>query len=142
MTIYLDHNATTPIAPAVLAAMRPHLEDGFGNPSSGHRLGEEAHAAVERARSEVAALLGCEPEAIVFTGSGSEADNLAIKGVALARRGEGDHIVTSAVEHPAAIAACRYLERRLGYRVTVVGSTAAAWSTPTTCGAPPSRTRC
>jgi cysteine desulfurase len=121
MTIYLDHNATTPIAPEVLAAMRPHLEGGFGNPSSGHRLGQHAHAAVERARSEVAALLGCEPDDVVFTASGSEADNLAIKGVALARRGEGDHIITSAVEHPAGIAACRYLERRLGYRVTVVG---------------------
>jgi cysteine desulfurase len=72
------------------------------------------------ARFEVATLLGCEPESVVFTASGSEADNLAIKGVALARRGEGDHVITSAIEHPAVLAACRYLQRRLGYRLTVV----------------------
>jgi cysteine desulfurase len=118
--IYLDHNATTPVATAVLDAMRPYLEAAFGNPSSAHRHGAIAHSAVERARFEVAALLGGEPEGVVFTASGSEADNLAIKGVALARLGERDHIITSAVEHPAVLATCRYLERRLGYRVTVV----------------------
>jgi cysteine desulfurase len=118
--VYLDHNATTPIAPEVLDAMRPYLERDFGNPSSAHGYGTAAHEAVVRARSDVAMLLGCEPESVVFTASGSEADNLAIKGVALARRGEGDHVITSAIEHPAVLAACRYLQRRLGYRLTVV----------------------
>jgi cysteine desulfurase len=118
--VYLDHNATTPIAPEVLDAMRPYLERDFGNPSSAHGYGAAAHEAVVSARSDVAMLLGCEPESVVFTASGSEADNLAIKGVALARRGEGDHIITSAIEHPAVLAACRYLQRRLGYRLTVV----------------------
>jgi cysteine desulfurase len=118
--VYLDHNATTPIAPEVLDAMRPYLERDFGNPSSAHGYGAAAHEAVVRARSEVAMLLGCEPKSVVFTASASEADNLAIKGVALARRGEGDHVITSAIEHPAVLAACRYLQRRLGYRLTVV----------------------
>ena len=118
--IYLDHNATTPVAPEALAAMRPYLEHEFGNPSSGHAHGVTAAAAVARARGEVAALLGGEPAGVVFTASGSEADNLAITGVALARLGERDHIVTSAVEHPAVLATCRYLQRRLGLRVTVV----------------------
>jgi cysteine desulfurase len=118
--IYFDHNATTPIAPEVLDAMRPYLERDFGNPSSAHGYGAAAHEAVLRARIDVATLLGCEPESVVFTASGSEADNLAIKGVALARRGEGDHIITSAIEHPAVLVACRYLQRRLGYRLTVV----------------------
>jgi cysteine desulfurase len=118
--IYLDHNATTPIAPEVLEAMRPYLEDRFGNPSSAHRYGAVAHRAVEGARAQVAALLGCEPDSIVFTASGSEADNLAIKGVALGLLGEGDHIITSAIEHPAVLGACRYLERRLGYRLTIL----------------------
>ena len=101
--IYLDHNATTPIAPEVLDAMRPYLEDRFGNPSSAHRYGTVAHQAVERARAEVAALLGCEQDSIVFTASGSESDNLAIKGVALGLLGDGDHIITSAIEHPAVL---------------------------------------
>jgi cysteine desulfurase len=120
LTIYLDNNATTPIAPEVREAMLPYLEDRFGNPSSAHEDGRLAREAVERARAQVAALLGCEPESIVFTASGSEADNLAIKGVALARLGERDHIITSAIEHPAVLSACRYLERRLGYRLTIL----------------------
>jgi cysteine desulfurase len=118
--IYLDHNATTPIAAEALAAMREYLEREFGNPSSGHAYGAPAHAAVERARAQVAGLLGCEPGSIVFTASGSEADNLAIKGVVLAARARGDHVVTTAIEHPAVLEACRYLERRLDYRVTIV----------------------
>jgi cysteine desulfurase len=118
--IYLDHNATTPIAPEVVAAIRPYLERQFGNPSSAHAYGAAAAAAVARARAEVAGLLGAETDAITFTGSGSEADNLAIIGVALARLGEREHIVRSAVEHPAVVAACHYLERRFGFRVTVV----------------------
>lgn len=118
--VYLDHNATTPVAIEALDAMRPYLERHFGNPSSAHEYGAPAHEAVERARAQVAILLGCEPESIVFTAGGSEADNLAIKGVSFARRSAGDHIITSAVEHPAVLGACRYLEGHLGYRLTVV----------------------
>jgi cysteine desulfurase len=118
--IYLDYNATTPIAPEVLDAMLPFLRDHFGNPSSRHAYGAAAHEAVDRARSQVADLIGCRPDEIVFTGAGSEANNLAIKGVALARRGQGDHLITSAVEHPAVLETCRYLVGRFGYRLTVV----------------------
>jgi cysteine desulfurase len=118
--IYLDHNATTPVASEVLDAMRPHLERDFGNPSSTHLHGKAASAAIELARAQVAALLGSPADGVVFTGSGSEANNLAIKGVALARRDDGDHIVTSAIEHPAVLGSCRYLQARLGYRLTVV----------------------
>ena len=118
--IYLDYNATTPIVPEVAAAIRPYLEEHFGNPSSSHAYGRPAHEAIERARGRVAALLGCDPDEVVFTGAGSEANNLAIKGVAVALRERGDHIVTGAAEHPAVLATCRYLEQRFGYRVTVL----------------------
>ena len=118
--VYLDYNATTPIDPAVFAAMRPYLEQEFGNPSSGHAYGQAAREAVEYARRQVAELLGAEPQEIVFTGGGSEADNLAICGVAFTRRDQGRHIVTTAVEHPAVLNTCRYLQRRHGFAVTVV----------------------
>ena len=117
--IYLDYNASTPIDPAVAATMKPFLGDDFGNPSSGHWAGTEAKAAIEGARGQVAALLGCESSEIVFTSGGSEANNLALKGVAWALRARGDHIITSAVEHPAILEPCRFL-RDLGYRVSVV----------------------
>lgn len=116
--IYLDYNATTPLDPAVLAAMRPYLECHYGNPSSGHAYGEAARAGVVQAREQVAALLGCEPDEVVFTGGGSESDNQALVGVALAHRERGDHLITTQIEHPAVLETCRYLERRLGYRVT------------------------
>src|SRR5688572_13762511 len=118
--IYLDYNATTPIAPEVFEAMVPFLQEHFGNPSSSHAYGAAALEAVDRARSQVAGLIGCAPSEIVFTGAGSEANNLAIKGVAFARRGQGDHLITSAVEHPAVLATCQYLVERFGYRLTVV----------------------
>ena len=118
--VYLDYNATTPVDPAVFAAMRPYLEQEFGNPSSGHAYGQTARKAVEHARRQVSELLGAEPDEIVFTGGGSEADNLAICGVAFARRDRGRHIVTTAVEHPAVLHTCRYLERRHGFTLTVV----------------------
>ena len=118
--IYLDHNATTPVDPAVFAAMRPYLEAEFGNPSSGHEYGRAAGAAVEHARRQVAELLGAEPAEIVFTGGGSEADNLAICGVAFSQRDRGRHIVTTAVEHPAVLNTCRYLQRWHGFTVTVL----------------------
>jgi cysteine desulfurase len=100
--------------------MRPYLEQQFGNPSSGHAYGQAAKVAVDEARMQVATLLGSEPEEIVFTSSGSESDNMALKGTAFARRaqGKGNHLITSQIEHPAVLGACRYLEARHGFRVT------------------------
>lgn len=120
LPIYLDYNATTPVDPAVVAAMQPYLSQHFGNPSSTHPYGQAARAAVERAREQVAALLGCAPGEVIFTGGGSESDNLAIKGIALAAGQQGGHIITSAVEHPAVLNTCRYLERYHGFQVTYV----------------------
>jgi cysteine desulfurase len=116
-TIYLDYNASTPIDPAVTAAMRPFLEDYYGNPSSGHWAGAPAKAALEKSRGQIAALLGCEEDEVVFTSGGSEANNLALKGVFFAPRDEGDHIITTRIEHPAIIEPCRFVER-LGARIT------------------------
>ena len=119
--MYLDYNATTPLDPAVVEAMGPYLAPGldgrFGNPSSSHPYGQNAHAVVEEARRQVASLLGCIPEGIVFTGGGSEADNLALVGIAEAYLDKGNHIITSQVEHPAVLNSCHYLESR-GYAVT------------------------
>ena len=115
--IYLDYNASTPIDPAVAAAMKPFLDDHYGNPSSGHWAAATAKAALETARSQVAALLGCQSDEIVFTSGGSEANNLALKGVFFTLRDKGDHIITTQIEHPAIIEPCRFLER-LGARVT------------------------
>ncbi len=108
--IYLDYNATTPVHPAVLDAMLPYLGEHFGNPSSGHVFGQRARAAVERAREQVASLLACQPDEIVFTSGGTEASNLAIRGV-VERASRGRHIVTSTVEHPATSSCCDLLER-------------------------------
>jgi cysteine desulfurase len=116
-SIYLDYNASTPVDPAVAAAMRPLLEEAFGNPSSGHWASTPAKAALERARGQVAALIGAAPNEIVFTSGGSEANNLAIKGTFFALKREGAHIITTAIEHPAVLAPCRFLER-LGGSVT------------------------
>jgi cysteine desulfurase len=112
--IYLDHNATTPVHPDVVAAMLPYLHDTFGNPSSGHVYGQQARAAVERARGQVASLLGCDPGEIVFTSGGTEANNLAIRGVV--ERSARRQVVTSSVEHPATAEPCAYLESQ-GFRV-------------------------
>jgi cysteine desulfurase len=117
--IYLDYNATTPIDPAVVDAMEPYLRDHFGNPSSDHAYGYRTRLAVQTAREQLAELLGAAPEEVVFTGSGSEANNLAIKGVAYALHDRGNHIITSAVEHPAVVAPLRFLERQ-GYQVTTL----------------------
>jgi cysteine desulfurase len=116
-TIYLDYNATTPVNEQVFAAMVPFLQDNFGNPSSNHVFGRVNKEAIIKARAQVAQLLGCDPEEVVFTSGGSEANNHAIKGVAWADRHMGSHIITSMVEHPAVINPCRYLEKQ-GYRVT------------------------
>lgn len=115
--IYLDYNASTPIDPAVAAGMRSLLEGAYGNPSSDHWAGKPAKEALERAREQVAALLGCAADEIVFTSGGSEANNLALKGAWFARAERGDHIVTTSVEHPAILEPARFLER-LGARVT------------------------
>ncbi len=117
--IYLDYNASTPIDPAVAAAMTPFLENHYGNPSSGHWAAAAAKAAIETARGQVAALLGCEADEIVFTSGGSEANNLALKGVFFALRDRGDHVITTRVEHPAIIEPCRFLER-LGAQVSTL----------------------
>jgi cysteine desulfurase len=114
--IYLDHNATTPVHPAVLEAMLPYLREHFGNPSSGHIYGQRARAAVERAREQVASLLACHPDEIIFTSGGTEANNLAIRGV-LERASQRRHIATSTVEHPATTRPCELLERH-GVEVT------------------------
>ncbi len=115
--IYMDYNATTPVHPEVLEAFLPFYRDSFGNPSSIHWAGRRVKAAVEEAREKVAAFLGCRPVEVVFTSSGTEADNMAIKGVASAARGKGDHIITTRVEHPAVLNSCLYLEKE-GYQVT------------------------
>jgi cysteine desulfurase len=114
--IYLDHNASTPVHPAVLEEMLPYLGEHFGNPSSGHIYGQRARAAVERAREQVASLLACQPDEIVFTSGGTEASNLAIRG-ALERASPRRHVVTSTVEHPATSSSCNLVERH-GVEVT------------------------
>src|SRR3984957_12103705 len=102
--VYLDNNATTPVLPEVFEAMRPYFGERFGNASSIHHHGQETRAAVERARESVAALLGCRASEIVFTSGGTEADNLAIFGMA----GGGDHVITSTIEHHAVMNACKH----------------------------------
>jgi cysteine desulfurase len=114
--IYLDYNASTPVDPKVVAAMRPFLNEAFGNPSSGHWASMPAKNALENARRQVASLLRCAPDEVVFTSGGSEANNLAIKGTFFALRDKGEHIVTTQVEHPAVLGPCRFLER-LGAKV-------------------------
>jgi cysteine desulfurase len=108
--IYLDHNATTPLLPEVVDVMLPYLREHFGNPSSGHVYGARAREAVARAREQVAALLGCDHDEIVFTSGGTEANNLAIRGVteALERK---SHVVTTVIEHPATARPCAWLEK-------------------------------
>jgi cysteine desulfurase len=124
--IYLDYNATTPIDPAVQSAMVPFLHDHFGNPSSTHEYGKIAHDAVNNARHQVAELLGAHDDEIVFTGGGSEASNLALKGAVFnklcawfGRWARGAHIITSTIEHPATLAPCEFL-RLLGCKITHV----------------------
>ena len=115
--IYLDYNATTPVAPEVARAMQPFLGPEFGNPSCDYPLGLRAREAMHQARREVAALLNCAPEEVVFTSGATEANNLVLKGVALSR-GSG-RIITAATEHPAVLAPCRWLAS-LGFGLTVL----------------------
>ena len=119
MSIYLDHAATTPLSAEVLEAMLPYLTEHFGNASSPHAAGRQARQGLDEAREEIASILGAKPREIVFTGGGSEADNLAIKGAAWAASAKGRHIVTSGVEHKAVLHACAIMERS-GFGVTYV----------------------
>ncbi|MFS0716990.1 cysteine desulfurase family protein [Arthrobacter sp. 1P04PC] len=121
--IFLDAAATTPVRREVLAAMWPYLSGEFGNPSSHHSLGESAAEALADARAAAARVMGCRPGEIVFTSGGTEADNLAVKGIALARRAADprlDRVAISAVEHPAVTESARYLERVHGFAVDVI----------------------
>jgi cysteine desulfurase len=115
--IYLDFNGTTPIAPEVAAVMSQALREPFGNPSSGHWAGQAARQTVENARAQVAALLQCSPDEVVFTSGGTESNNHALKGVYFSQGGPGAHIITTQIEHPAVLNPCRFLTR-LGATVT------------------------
>lgn len=115
--IYLDYNATTPIDEEVAEAMRPFLYSYFGNPSSVHAYGVKTKQAVEKARSQMAELLNCEPSEITFTSGGTESNNFAIKGIAFANKNKGNHIITSSIEHPAVFEVCKYLEK-FGFEIT------------------------
>ncbi|MEW6443712.1 MAG: cysteine desulfurase family protein [bacterium] len=118
--IYLDYNASTPIAPEVSRAMRVYLTRHFGNPSSAHWAGQPAREAVELARGQVAELLGSQPDEIVFTSGGSESNNFALKGAFFSPARRGNHIITTRIEHPSVAQPCRFLER-IGAEVTYVG---------------------
>jgi cysteine desulfurase len=115
--IYMDYAATTPVHPEVVKAMLPYFTESFGNPSSAHSCGQDARTGVETARKEAAGFIGATPEEIVFTSGGTESDNFAIKGIALANESKGNHIITSSVEHHAVLESCRFLGKR-GYEVT------------------------
>ncbi len=115
--IYLDHNATTPIHAHVFRAMESYLKERFGNPSSSYQIGREAKTALENARTAIAGSIGAGYGEIIFTSGGTESDNLAIRGVAMAHRSKGDHIITSSIEHHAVLKTCQALEAE-GFRVT------------------------
>ena len=117
--IYLDYNATTPIAREVADAMAPYLYEHFGNPSSSHTYGAETKRALENARAEAAMLLGCQPAELIFTSGGTESNNHAIQGITTIRRNQGKHIITSSVEHPAVIEVCKWLGKQ-GVEITVL----------------------
>jgi cysteine desulfurase len=118
---YLDHAATTPLDERVLEAMLPYLRERWGNPSSLYSHGRVARRALDESRDTVAQVLNCRPSEILFTSGGTESDNLAIKGVAFARRAEGNHLVTTRVEHHAALRTCEWLEKHADFRVSYIG---------------------
>jgi len=116
--IYFDHNATTPLDPSVLEAMMPFLSGSYGNPSSQHAIGQEARRAVERSRRKIADLVGADPRSIIFTGSGTEANNLALRGSLTSGAFKGKHLIVGALEHPSVLAPAEAL-RREGYEVSI-----------------------
>lgn len=118
-SIYLDYAATSPTRPEVVEKMLPYFTEIYGNPSSFHKVGQAAKKAIEDARAQVASVLGADPDEIYFTGSGTEADNWAVKAISILMEDKGRHVITSAVEHHAILHSCEYLETR-GYRVTVL----------------------
>lgn len=115
--IYLDYNATTPIAKEVADEMRPYLDQYFGNPSSLHSFGIKSKLAIEKARQQIADLINCDPNEIIFTSGGTESNNLAIKGIAFQNKDKGNHIITSSIEHPAVFEVCKYL-KKFGFKIT------------------------
>jgi cysteine desulfurase len=116
--VYLDHASATPVRKEVMEAMLPYFEERFGNPSTVYDLGSEVKEAIEEQRSKVAKLIGAEPGEIIFTSSGAEANNLAVKGAAFAKRTKGNHIIISAIEHHSVLNSARFLERLLDFEVT------------------------
>jgi cysteine desulfurase len=128
--IYLDYNATTPLASEALAAMRPYLEQHHGNPSSIHAAGRIARAAIDDARDRIARLLGAKSHEIIFTGGGTESDNLAILGLARRRAAQGRHLITCATEHHAVLQACEHLQKHEGFHLTVLPVDAFGQVTP------------
>ncbi|MQY59758.1 MAG: cysteine desulfurase NifS [Clostridia bacterium] len=127
--IYLDYNATTPLHPGVLEAVLPYYKSVFGNASTIYSFGQEARKAIDDAREALACLIGAEPEEIVFTSGGTEADNFALKGVASALKGKGGHIITSSIEHHAVLFACKYLEK-MGKKITYLPVDRYGWLDP------------
>ena len=115
--IYMDHSATSPVDPEVFEAMKPYFVDNFGNASTLYSQGRDARKAMEAAREQVASLIGAKPEEVIFTSGGTESDNIAIKGTAYRLKNKGNHIITSAIEHPAVRETCKYLEKN-GFEVT------------------------
>lgn len=127
--IYLDHNSTTPLHPEVLEAMLPYYKEAFGNPSTIYSFGQETRKATDEARETVANLIGASPEEIIFTSGGTEADNLALKGVPAALEKKGKHIITSSIEHHAVLSTLKYLEKR-GYQVSFLPVDEHGWLDP------------
>ena len=127
--IYLDHNSTTPLHPEVLEAMLPYYKEAFGNPSTIYSFGQETRKATDEAREKVANLIGASPEEIIFTSGGTEANNLALKGVAAALEKKGKHIITSSIEHHAVLSTLEYLEKR-GYKVSFLPVDEHGWLDP------------
>jgi len=127
--IYLDYNATTPLHPGVLEAVLPYYKGIFGNASTIYSFGQEARKAIDDAREALAYLIGADPREIVFTSGGTEADNLALKGVASALKGKGGHIITSSIEHHAVLFACKYLEK-MGKKITYLPVDRYGWLDP------------
>ena len=117
--VYMDHSSTTPVDPVVAEAMHPFFSGKYGNPSSLYTIGREAKRAIEEARQKVADLIGAKKEEIFFTGSGTESDNLAIKGIAYKNREKGNHIITSSIEHHAVLNTCKFLEKQ-GFNITYI----------------------